>query len=142
MKRKTFNLEINASRERVWDVLWNDKTYGQWTAPFCEGTYAESDWNEGSEILFMAPNNNGMYGIIDKKKEPELMAFKHLGEIQKGEKVKKDWDSVMEIYELEDEGETTNLKVSMDMEAEYEDFFDKTFPKALENVKKLAENQQ
>lgn len=38
-----FKIEINASKEKVWDVLWNEETYKQWTSVFCEGAYAESD---------------------------------------------------------------------------------------------------
>lgn len=142
MKRKTFNVKINAPREKVWDVLWNDKTYSQWTQPFSQGSYAKTDWKEGSEIFFMAPDDNGMYGIIEEKKKPKRMVFKHLGEIQKGQNVKKDWDNVMEIYELNEENGTTNLKVSIDLDTEYEDFFDKIFPKALENLKNLSETEK
>ncbi|SKB56451.1 hypothetical protein SAMN05660903_01467 [Salegentibacter salinarum] len=43
MERKEFISTINASREKVWEVLWSDDTYPKWTAPFSEGSRAESD---------------------------------------------------------------------------------------------------
>lgn len=27
MERQTFNIEINAQREKVWQILWGEKTY-------------------------------------------------------------------------------------------------------------------
>jgi len=45
-------IDINATKEKVWDILWNDATYTQWTSIFCEGSHAVSDWKEGSKILF------------------------------------------------------------------------------------------
>ena len=41
MERKEFKTAIDAPKEKVWDVLWNDETYRQWTTPFSEGSYAE-----------------------------------------------------------------------------------------------------
>ena len=51
-----FKIEINAPKEKVWDILWNDATYKQWTSVFCEGNYVVSDWKEGSKIHFLSPN--------------------------------------------------------------------------------------
>lgn len=59
-----FETRINASRKKVWDVLWNDDTYPKWTAAFMPGSYAESDWKEGSKILFLDPERNGMLSMI------------------------------------------------------------------------------
>jgi hypothetical protein len=39
---------INAPKEKVWDALWKDASYRKWTAVFMDGSYAKSDWAEGS----------------------------------------------------------------------------------------------
>ena len=39
-----FKIEINASREKVWDVLFGKETYPQWTTVFSEGSMVETDW--------------------------------------------------------------------------------------------------
>ena len=78
-----FTIKINATPEKVWDVLWTDATYRKWTSVFSEESHAISDWNEGSTIQFIGPGNNGMYGIIQKKIPNTQMVFKHLGELKK-----------------------------------------------------------
>jgi uncharacterized protein YndB with AHSA1/START domain len=81
-----FKIEINAPKEKVWSVLWDDKTYGQWTAAFCEGTYAVSNWNEGDKIHFLSPNGEGMNSIIFKKIPNEYIAFKHISVLKDSRK--------------------------------------------------------
>ena len=66
METLKFHSTINAPKEKVWATLWNDNTYRQWTSVFSEGSYAESDWNEGSKILFLSPKGEGMFSVIDK----------------------------------------------------------------------------
>jgi len=55
MNTLTFETQIDANTKKVWDTLWNDGTYRLWTAVFMEGSYAESNWEEGSPILFLSP---------------------------------------------------------------------------------------
>ena len=37
-KIKFFN-HINAPKEKVWKVLWDDSSYRKWTSVFMEGSY-------------------------------------------------------------------------------------------------------
>jgi predicted 3-demethylubiquinone-9 3-methyltransferase (glyoxalase superfamily)/uncharacterized protein YndB with AHSA1/START domain len=146
MERKEFRATINAPREKVWEVLWSKETYPKWTAPFSEGSRAKSDWKEGSKVYFLNAEGEGMVALIDKRKDPEIMNFKHLGMIDKNgnedlesEKVKS-WAGAMENYRLEEKNRATRLIVNMDMDDEYKDYFLKTWPEALEKLKELAEN--
>lgn len=66
---KKFKTEINASPEKAWDVLWREESYSKWTAPFMEGSLAETDWQEGSKILFLDPDRNGIVSQIKTKKQ-------------------------------------------------------------------------
>ena len=50
MERKEFTIDINAPREKVWDVLWQDDSYRKWTSVFSEGSHAETDWKKGSKV--------------------------------------------------------------------------------------------
>jgi uncharacterized protein YndB with AHSA1/START domain len=140
MKTNTFNVQINAPKERVWDVLWNDDTYRQWTAAFHEGSYAKSDWEEGGSIQFLSPEGDGMYSRIQKKIPNSVMIFEHLGEIKGGvEQPKSEWSGARESYYLSDNNGMTELKVEIDLSDEYAEYFKDIFPKALEVVKRLAE---
>ena len=144
MNRQTFNTKINAPREKVWQILWGEKTYSAWTAPFDEGSRAETDWKEGSKVLFLNAEGEGMVSTIEKSDPPEFMSIKHIGivkdgkEITEGEDVKK-WAPAYENYTLKDAGNKTELIVEMDVADDYKDYFVETWPKALAKVRELAE---
>lgn len=145
MERKTFTTDINAPREKVWDILWGETTYPKWTSAFAPGSKVETDWQPGSKVLFLDVNGDGMISEIAQKREPEFMSFRHVGEIMDGkedttsEKVKA-WAGSTEDYELSDiGGGQTRVVVSMDVDGEYAGFFEKTWPRALEHLKALSE---
>ncbi|HET8837991.1 MAG TPA: SRPBCC domain-containing protein [Flavobacteriaceae bacterium] len=152
MERHTFKTEIDAPREKVWAILWGEKTYSKWTAPFGEGikaegdSRAETDWQEGSKVLFLGAEGNGMMSIIEKSNPPEFMSFKHIGivkdgkEITEGEEVKK-WVPAYENYTLKKRNGKTELVIDMDIADEYEDYFLKTWPIALHKLKELSEKK-
>lgn len=139
MTTLTFTTNIKATKETVWDNLWNDKTYREWTAAFMEGSYAESDWNEGSKIAFLSPKGAGMFGIIEKKIPNQQMSFKHLGEIVNGVEEKKDWGGATENYYLQEKDGSTELKVTMDATPDFAAYLNVAFPNALETLKHMSE---
>ena len=141
MSTLIFATKINAPKEKVWNVLWNDNSYRKWTAAFMEGSYAKSDWNEGSKIQFLVPNGDGMFGIIEKKIPGSEMTFKHLGEIKNGIEHPKEWRNATESYYLEEKNNVTELTVKLNIESNsgFEEYFNNTFPKALEILKDLSE---
>jgi len=143
MEKQQFKTTINAPRNTVWHALWEDNYYRQWTSVFYDGSYAESNWNEGDEIKFLGPGGGGMYSIIDKKEEPSLMSFKHLGELKNNVKQPESpWSGAIEEYRLADSEGKTELVVEMDLTEDMKDYFLKTFPVALEKVKAIAESQE
>ena len=144
MENKQFKIEIAAPREKVWKILWGDKTYFAWTSVFAEGSRAETDWEEGSKVLFLDGKGEGMVSTIAQKISNEFMSFKHLGMVKNGvedlnsEQVK-DWAGALENYRLKTLDGKTELVVDMDMTEEFKDYFINTWPKALDKVKELAE---
>jgi hypothetical protein len=144
METLNFSIKINAPRKKVWDVLFDDNTYRIWAAEFMPGSYAETDWKEGSRALFLDGSRSGMISQIARNKPNEFMSIKHLGMYKDGvedtasEETKK-WSGALENYTLEQSNGGTELKIHMDSVDEYKDFFQKTWPKALERVKELSE---
>ncbi len=143
MKKLNFSIHINAPRERVWQILWDDTTYRQWAAVFHEGSYAESDWEEGSRILFLS-GGNGMISRIARLVPNEVMTFEHLGEVKAGVEdfdsaEVQVWKGALEHYALSEREGGTELSVELDSDDVFADYFSKTFPKALARVKELAE---
>ncbi len=145
MKKLHFSVQIKAPKEKIWKVLWDDITYRKWTGTFSEGSYAVTDWQEGSKVLFLSPGGEGMFSIIAQKVPNKFMSFKHLGTVKGGEEQPdteetKKWSGAMENYSLDEKNGVTELAVTMDITEDHEQYFKETFPKALESVKNLAEN--
>ena len=144
MTRLHYTVDIDAPRERVWAVLWDDKTYRDWTSAFMEGSHAVSDWKEGSKIQFLDPSGNGMAAIIEKKVPNERMTFRHIAEIKEGKEhpAPSSWANAREEYTLKDNGRGTTLTIDTDAADEHKETFEKAFPKALQRLKELATQRQ
>lgn len=139
-------ITINAPREKVWKVLWDDATYRKWTSSFQEGSHAVSDWKQGSPILFLGPGGQeGMYSVIETLDAPSTMIFKHLGVVKDGKELPptpetEKWSGGTEAYYLSEEGGKTKLTVSSYAPEEFVEMFNDGFTKGLAIVKELSEN--
>jgi len=141
METLEYKIEINASPEKVWTVLWDDMSYRQWTSAFTEGSFYIGTWEEDSMMKFFDPNNNGMYSRVLKNNPNKEMTFLHLGEIYDGVEVPQDWGDATESYILQETESGTKLTAKINTSEEFKGFFEDKFPNALQNVKNLAENQ-
>jgi uncharacterized protein YndB with AHSA1/START domain len=144
MEKKTYSIAIDAPREKVWETLWGDSSYREWTSVFAEGSHVKTDWKKGSKTLFLDGKNQGMVSEIAENKPNEFMSFRHIGMVENGvedtqsEAVKK-WAGAMENYTLKAAEGKTQLLVEMDLDEAHKEYFEKTWPKALDSLKKLAE---
>ena len=147
MQKEKFSIMIHAPREKVWQVLWGKSTYPVWTEPFGAGSRVETDWQEGGRVLFLSGENDGMIARIAKKNDNEFMSFEHLGMIDKdgnedfdSEKVKP-WAGSREDYRLTENDGKTELEVELDVDDSYKDFFQDSFPRALQRIKELSQDK-
>jgi len=141
MQKLFFEIQIDAPPEKVWDVLWSDMTYRQWTTAFTEGSFYMGTFEEGSIMKFFDPDNNGMYSRVEKNIPNKEMKFLHLGEIYGGVETEQNWGEATERYILEEIPTGTILKIEIQTPEEFKDFFEEKFPNALGIVKNLSENQ-
>ncbi|MGE8555792.1 MAG: SRPBCC domain-containing protein [Chryseobacterium jejuense] len=141
MEQLSYEIEINAEPEKVWSVLWSDITYRQWTTAFTEGSFYEGALEENSIVKFLDPKNNGMYSRVTKVIPNQEITFLHLGEIYDGIEVAQEWGDATEAYFLEENDEGILLKIAINTPAEFKSFFEEKFPKAMNIVKHLSENQ-
>lgn len=141
METLSFEVQIEATPEKVWSVLWNDISYRQWTTAFTEGSFYEGTLEEGTIVKFYDPNNNGMYSRVEKNVPNQEMKFLHLGEIYNGVEQLQDWGEATESYILEETESGTTLKGVIQTPEEFKGFFEDKFPKALGIIKNLSENQ-
>lgn len=145
MKKMQFWVEIHASKKRVWDTLWQDKTFRQWASVIDPETYMSGELKEGNEVQFIsAANGYGVTSLVEKLVPDEFLLLRHNADTQgSGEqKRKKEWTGGEESYTLSEKDGTTTLTAAFDVPPELEEYFKVNYPKALERVKLLAETKK
>jgi uncharacterized protein YndB with AHSA1/START domain len=144
-----FEINIHAPREKVYQTMLGEETYGAWTAVFTPGSTFEGSWEKGSEIRFVAPNEigeiNGMVSRVAELIPNEKVSLEHIGFIQNGEEITEGkevakWSGAKEVYMFQQENDHTLLQVEMDSNAQYRDYFQETWPQALISLKEICED--
>ncbi len=143
----TKTIEINASKETVWDVLLQDETYRKWTSVFAEGSYAVCDWQEGSQAYFLTPEGNGLFSKVLVHKPCEVITFEHLGLMAGGKEMPeneetKEWKGTKETYLVSENNGITTLKLEQEISESAYDWMSDAWDKAFHLVKELAESKE
>jgi len=148
MKKVHFSIFINAPIEHVWNTMLDDATYRIWTSVFHEGSYYKGDWNEGSKILFLGPNDDGTEGgMVSRIAENRLHKFvsiEHQGVVANGvedttSNEAKKWAPAFENYTFAEKDDGTELSIDVDVLPEYEEMMTGMWPNALEKLKEISE---
>lgn len=143
MREIQFSIEINARKERVWTILWDDKTFRDWANIIDEGTYIRGDMKEGNEIEFLSAGGYGVTSLIERFIPNEYVLFRHrLDTKENGQEERdKEWTGGRESYHLSENQGITILTIKSDVPLEQEETFNERLPRALERIKTLAETK-
>ena len=147
MKKIHFSTLIGARPEAVWNVMLGPETYRDWASEFAEGCYYEGSFEEGEKIRFLSPDGQGMLSRIAASRPPAYVSIEHLGMIKDGvedttsESVRA-WAPAYESYAFREVDGATEVTIEMDVIAEFEEYMNKTWPKALARLKDLCESPQ
>lgn len=146
-----FQKEIDAPAERVYRAMLGlDRidTYEQWTSAFNSTSTYEGSWNKGSKIRFLGTDENGkrggMLAEIIENVPNRFVSIRHYGivdgerEITTGQDIEK-WAGSLENYSFEEKDGRTTVMVEMDSTEEMHDYFNATWPRALDQLKALVE---
>lgn len=139
MKFLEFEIQINATPEKVWETLFTQDSYKKWASAMNEGTYFEGNWEVGSIMKFLDPQNNGMYNLVIENIRFKVLGMKHLGWILKGELSPQNWEDSTLNYILEPSENGTLLKGTVNSLDEFVEFFNSKYPQNFEHIKRLAE---
>jgi hypothetical protein len=141
MREMQFRVEINATKETVWNTLWQDKTFREWAGIIDPGTYMVGELKEGNEIQFISGNGYGVTSLVEKLTANEFLLLRHQADTQdEGKRERtREWTGGKERYLLAEKDGTTTLVAAFDVPPELEKYFKDNYPKALEQVKILAE---
>lgn len=145
MKKVQFSIEINATKESVWETLWGDVTFRDWASIIDEGTYIKGELKEGNEIQFISSvNGYGVTSLVEVFNLNEFILFKHSADTKEsGEQEReKEWTGGEESYSLAEKDGITTLTVKADIPNELEEIFNNSLLKAIERVKVLAEQKR
>ncbi|TDO96562.1 SRPBCC domain-containing protein [Flavobacterium sp. 245] len=150
MQKLQFKKEIKASAQKVYETMLGLKdkaTYEYWVATFNPSSTYEGSWDKGSKILFVGVDENGkkggMVSEIVEHKPANFVSIRHYGfldgdtEVTTGEEVEK-WAGGHENYNFQENNGITTVTVEMDTIDEYLDFFNNTYPKALDKLEEIS----
>ena len=148
-KTKQIQVEttIKAPAEVVWEVLFGKETFTHWTAPFGEGATFEGSWNEGERIRFLSPSGDGVVSKIAENRPNEFLSILHIGQIHDGKddtesESVREWAPVFENYTLSAVPGGTRVTIDQEITGEWEQVTKETWPKALELVKRICEDER
>jgi hypothetical protein len=151
MKKLQFNIEIKAAPQKVYETMLGLKdksTYENWTSAFNPTSTFEGNWDKDSKIYFVGLDENGkkggMVSKIEDHQPAKFVSILHYGfldgenEITTGELVEK-WAGGHENYSFHQNNNSTILTVEIDVIEEYLDYFNNTYPNALNKLKEICE---
>ncbi|MDO8869406.1 MAG: SRPBCC domain-containing protein [Methanobacteriaceae archaeon] len=152
MENQQFSIVINAPKEKVWRTMLDLDTYKIWAEPFMPGSFYEGDWNQGSKMLFLAPDEKGkMSGMVTQIKESrpyEFVSIEPTGVVEDrkenttGEEAK-EWAGSHENYTFKEiDGKTeviVDLSAPEEIDEELKQYLLDAWTKALQILKELAE---
>lgn len=145
MQRQEFSIDIQSPKEKVWSVLWDDKTFRDWANNIDAGMYLVGTLEQGAEVQFVSGNAEyGVTSVVEKLVPNGLVSFRHVQDFVPGSKKpeKKEWVGGEERYTLsERDGGVVTLTIALDTPPEHVENFKNIFPKALERIKELAEGE-
>lgn len=148
MKRLHYNIHINAPAAKVADTMLAKETYKKWTEAFNPTSDFEGSWEKGANIQFTGISKDGKKeGMVAEVMEHipnEFVSLRHYGVLD-GEQVITEglavegWAGALENYSFNEQDGTTTVTVDVDCNEQHLEYFDKTWPQALDKLKKLAE---
>lgn len=146
-----YEIKINATAEKVYEIMLDKEHYKTWTVPFSPTSAYEGSWEKGSKIMFTSTEENGekagMISSIAENVPGVFVSIRHIGmlkgnqEITSGPEVE-NWADATENYTYIEDNGSTLLKVELTGIKEYQDYFEKMWPLALKALKDLVEEKK
>lgn len=146
MRKANYEIEIDATAEKVWNTLLEPENYKKWTAVFCSDTYFTGELKPGGRVHFLTPDGNGMYSDVVFYTPDKNVLFMHIGDIVNFEEQplneeSEKWTGAFEGYTLKEKDGKILLITEVDLNPSDKVRYDETFPGGLEKIKEMAEER-
>lgn len=141
-----FEIEINSEPGDVFKTMIDPESYSKWIAAFDPNSKFEGSWEKGTEIRFVGTNEDGtkggMISRIRDNKPGEYICIEHLEVIGKSAVAQTaDWNGCLEEYIFKSKHHKTLLIIKSETTEQFKPYFEETWPKALDKLKSICENQ-
>ncbi|PPF71048.1 hypothetical protein C5E16_02035 [Clavibacter michiganensis] len=136
--------DVRAPARVVWDTMLARDTYEQWTGAFHEGSTYEGSWDEGAEIRFVGPGEDGhaggLIGTVVESRRDEFVSIRYDGEIDRGV-VSRESPIVglHESYAFREADGVTTVDVELEVPDEWAPSMREMWGEAVIALKRLAE---
>lgn len=141
IKTLTYQTDIAAPVETVWNTVIGPESYTQWTEAFMPGSTFEGEWRRGEELTFLAPGFGGLRAEVVELKPLEVISLRHIAYVVNGGEEVRIEDEVYETYRFDRTATGTRLVVDQDVDssADTERMMNQIWPRALARLKELSE---
>jgi uncharacterized protein YndB with AHSA1/START domain len=143
-----FEALIDAPISTVYSKMLDQETYAEWTSVFNPSSRYEGSWEKGSKIKFLGVDKQGkqggMLGVVEENIPNQFVSINYYGiidedkEITSGSKME-GWANTYENYRFNSVNGKTLLTVDLGTSHKYQDYFEATYPQALEKLKRICE---
>lgn len=151
MTTQQYSIDIHAPATTVYRLMLDKSTYEQWVKPFDPTSEMEGTWEQGSTMYFTCKDKQGkrqgMFSEVTNNMPGKEVALRHKGVIADDAEVTEGpeaapWVNTREIYRFEEQDGVTTVRVEQDVDEQYQDYFEATWPKALGLLKDICEAAQ
>ena len=145
MEKLEFKIDINASKQKVWDTMFNPDTYKKWVNVSWPGAYFDGVWKQGADMKFLSPSEGGTLANLAEYKPYEFLLAKHIAVINwdgiadYDSDIAKGWVGTTESYRFTEHNHKTEVKVVVHTKPDWASMFSDGWPNALAELKKLSE---
>jgi uncharacterized protein YndB with AHSA1/START domain len=147
MEQLEYSIEIEATREQVWDSMLQPTTYREWVNASWPDSFYEGKWVEGTTIRFISAGGGGTAAVVKELKQFHSIELKHVAMINPDgsedttSDSAKGWIGTLERYTFHEKDGKTTVNVTMETTPEWIDMFEEGWPAALEKLKEVCERQ-
>lgn len=141
----TYQIEVDATAETVWDTLISPESYGQWASAFSPKSQFSGQWAQGEQILFFDPDTGGTRAVIDVIEPNKRLEYHHVAVFSPDRVQQLDSDSATkwigskECYHIEQTNESVLLTVTIETHPDFVAMFNRGWEQALPLIKALSE---
>lgn len=151
MKKMTYSTTVHKDARSVYRKMLglDDITdYKGWTSIFNPTSTYRGSWEKGAAIQFIGVDADGKVGgmvsEIAANEPARFVSIRHLGILKEGKEILdgpdvEGWAGCLENYSFSEIDGKTTVTVDVDVNEDYIDYFNEKYPKALEQLKAIAE---